>query len=68
MRQANPVVIPRNYHMEKVIEACLETNEPDAAEAFLKVLASPYKVTAATTPYQKAPEDADIGYQTFCGT
>ena len=68
MRQANPVVIPRNYHMEKVIETCLENNEPSSAQTFLEILASPHAVIAKTPLYQEVPIDADIGYQTFCGT
>jgi uncharacterized protein YdiU (UPF0061 family) len=68
MRAANPLVIPRNHHMEKVIRECLEHNDPGAAEEFLEVLASPYTQTGKTSYYQHVPEDADVGYQTFCGT
>jgi uncharacterized protein YdiU (UPF0061 family) len=68
MRQANPVVIPSNYHMEKVLRECLESGDPSAAVAFLDVLRSPYKVTVNTLEYQIVPDDADFGYQTFCGT
>ena len=68
MRISNPVVIPRNYHMEAVIQACLESGEATAAEAFLEVLSSPYAATGKTLQYQIVPDDADVGYQTFCGT
>ncbi|MCU7845127.1 MAG: YdiU family protein [Candidatus Thiodiazotropha sp. (ex Monitilora ramsayi)] len=68
MRRTNPVVIPRNYHMERVIQACLESGESTAAEAFLDALLSPYATSSKTRQYQHVPADADIGYQTFCGT
>ncbi|MCU7830277.1 MAG: YdiU family protein [Candidatus Thiodiazotropha sp. (ex Myrtea sp. 'scaly one' KF741663)] len=68
MRNANPVVIPRNYHMEKVIQTCLESSDAAAADAFLEVLISPYASTNKTLQYQIVPDDADVGYQTFCGT
>jgi uncharacterized protein YdiU (UPF0061 family) len=68
MRQVNPVVIPRNYHMEQVLRECQESGDPSAAVAFLDVLRSPYKVTSNTLQYQLVPDDADAGYQTFCGT
>ena len=68
MRQANPVVIPRNHHMERVIQACVETGEPDAAMEFLEILSSPYTQAAGTKEFQVVPDFADVGYQTFCGT
>lgn len=68
MRGSNPVVIPRNHHMEAVIEHCVETGENSAAEAFLKVLRAPYELLSETLPYQAPPEDGDRDYQTFCGT
>ena len=68
MRFQNPVVIPRNHHMEAVIRACEETQNPQTAEAFLHVLRSPYRELQETSVYQDPPEDGDLGYQTFCGT
>ncbi len=68
MRQANPVVIPRNYHMEQVIQECLESGDASVAEVFLDVLRSPYQSTNKTLQFQVVPEDADVGFQTFCGT
>jgi len=68
MRQANPVVIPRNHHMEGVIQACIETGEASYTEDFIAALSSPYRVTEKTAQFQDAPADADSGYQTFCGT
>lgn len=68
MRRQNPVVIPRNHHLEAVLKACEETGQPDAALAFLDVLRSPYTETQQTRAYQDSAEDFDGDYQTFCGT
>jgi len=68
MRQHNPVVIPRNHHVEEVIQACEQTGKAALAEKFLQVLCSPYEELAQTSEYQDAPSDGDKNYQTFCGT
>jgi uncharacterized protein YdiU (UPF0061 family) len=68
MRAHNPVVIPRNHHMETVIRECLQSKTPKAAETFLRVLESPYKKLEHTAAYQDTPWDNDKDYQTFCGT
>ncbi|MCG6879002.1 MAG: YdiU family protein [Deltaproteobacteria bacterium] len=68
MREHNPVVIPRNHHVEEVIQACLETGNATSAERFLQVLRSPYKELAQTSEYQDPPGDGDKDYRTFCGT
>ena len=68
MRQHNPVVIPRNHHVEKVIQECEQTGKVTLAENFLQVLRSPYQELAQTSEYQDPPSDGDEGYQTFCGT
>ena len=68
MRQLNPVVIPRNHHVEKVIQACEQTGKATLAEKFLQVLRSPYEELAQTSEYQYPPSDGDENYKTFCGT
>ncbi len=68
MWQSNPVVIPRNHHVEKVIQASLETGTATSAEKFLRVLRSPYEELAQTSDYQDPPSDGDSDYKTFCGT
>ena len=68
MRRHNPVVIPRNHHLETVIRECEETGEASSAENFLEVLRSPYEELLQTSQYQDAPSDGDKDYQTFCGT
>ena len=68
MRQHNPVVIPRNHHVEAVIQACEQTGKATLAEKFLQVLRSPYEELAQTSEYQDPPSDGDENYKTFCGT
>ncbi len=68
MRQQNPVVIPRNHHVEKVIQACEQTGNALSAEEFLQVLRAPYEEIAQTPNYQDPPSDGDKDYKTFCGT
>ncbi|MFT5578068.1 MAG: hypothetical protein ACI9WS_000820 [Paraglaciecola psychrophila] len=68
MADQNPLVIPRNHHLEAVLRECEQTASADAAEQFLSVLRSPYKNTAHTGLYQDVAADGDSSYQTFCGT
>ncbi|ARN75743.1 protein adenylyltransferase SelO [Oceanicoccus sagamiensis] len=68
MQANNPVVIPRNHHIESVLKACEESGSTAPAENILEVLRSPYSEIAATKDYQGAAEDKDASYQTFCGT
>jgi uncharacterized protein YdiU (UPF0061 family) len=68
MKQHNPVVIPRNHHVEAVIHASEQTGKATLAENFLQVLRSPYEELADTSLYQDPPDDGDEYYQTFCGT
>lgn len=68
MGQHNPVVIPRNHHVEAAVQECEQNGEVALAENFLQVLRSPYKELAGTSQYQDPPRDGDANYQTFCGT
>ena len=68
MRRRNPVVIPRNHHIEAVIEQCEETGDATSAEKFLEVLRRPYVESPETQQYQAPPSDGDKDYKTFCGT
>ncbi len=68
MQRCNPVVIPRNHHMEAVLQTCIEKGTPDTALEFLKVIRQPYTVLPETHKYQDPASDGDIHYKTFCGT
>ena len=82
MRQNNPVVIPRNHHIETILESCENIMTTDISsingskievinnivDDFLQVLRSPYQEIDKTNKYQDIPCDSDMYYQTFCGT
>ena len=68
MTRSNPVLIPRNHHVEAVLAACHEDGDASAAERFIEVLRSPYEDGPDTARYQDPPSDGDRGYRTFCGT
>lgn len=79
MAKANPVVIPRNHHIEALLEQCEQALSDEKPESyyhaineiladFLKVIASPYIQLDATSKYQDAAADGDKHYRTFCGT
>jgi len=68
MRQYNPMVIPRNHHIEAVLQDCQENGSTTMAQQFLEVLQSPYDQLPQTSQYQMPPADRDKCYQTFCGT
>ena len=68
MRKNNPVVIPRNHHIEAALKAAEETLDPAAVSSMLEVIRSPYKEIANTSNYQDQPVDGDKQYLTFCGT
>ncbi|WP_375753260.1 YdiU family protein [Vibrio sp. HN007] len=68
MAKVNPLVIPRNHHVESVIQDCIEQNSSHSAERFLSALAEPYTESEKLASYQDLPPDGDRYYQTFCGT
>jgi len=68
MRRHNPLVIPRNHHIEEAIQECEQDGTTTLAERFMQVLRSPYMELTHTAEFQDPPQDGDKGYQTFCGT
>jgi len=68
MSQTNPLVIPRNHHVEAILSSVQETGELAPLQKFLSVLQQPYTQGEHTHLYQDAPSDGDANYRTFCGT
>ena len=68
MAKTNPLVIPRNHHVEAILASSQETGDLSALNKFLQVLRQPYANLAKTKDYQDSPADGDINYHTFCGT
>jgi uncharacterized protein YdiU (UPF0061 family) len=68
MKETNPLVIPRNHHVETLLASTQETGDLSGLHDFLAVLQQPYESLAQTKNYQDAPSDGDENYHTFCGT
>jgi uncharacterized protein YdiU (UPF0061 family) len=68
MSKNNPVVIPRNHHIERLLNSCEHSQNVIELTKFIEVIRSPYKIIADTQAYQDLPDDGDKGYRTFCGT
>ena len=67
MRQANPVIIPRNHRIEQAIQ---RANEGDFSvfKRLHEGLRSPYDERPEFADLESAPEPHEIVHQTFCGT
>jgi len=72
MSKNNPLVIPRNHHVESVLASAQaayeEKGDLSALHDFIAVLQQPYTQLTKTVDYQDAPSDGDENYHTFCGT
>ncbi len=67
MRRANPVVIPRNHHVEEALTAA-EAGDLGPFERLLAALRAPYEATPDNEPYRSGPPAGCGPYRTFCGT
>jgi uncharacterized protein YdiU (UPF0061 family) len=67
MRTENPAVMPRNHHVEAVLEAAV-SGDLDPLEALLKVISSPWQEGPDSLHYRRPPEPHEVIHQTFCGT
>ena len=68
MNEVNPLVIPRNHEVEKVLEAATNENNLAPLNSLIDVLKNPYNYRSEIVPYQSTPEPNNKIYQTFCGT
>ncbi|PHS19479.1 MAG: hypothetical protein COA86_04140 [Kangiella sp.] len=68
MKQVNPVVIPRNHQVEKVIRAAEDNNDFEPFFELNTILQSPYKFDQNKVKYMLAPKDSEVVQRTFCGT
>jgi len=68
MQSQNPLVIPRNHWVEKVLDSVALTGDLTSFNAFLKVLQTPYQPITGIEIYQAPPENGDGFYATYCGT
>ena len=68
MDKTNPLFIPRNHLLERIIVAATENNDFSQMKTLLKVFSSPYKEQPENEAYSKPPKPDEIVKQTFCGT
>ncbi|WDD98996.1 protein adenylyltransferase SelO [Thalassomonas actiniarum] len=68
MADTNPVVIPRNHHVEAILTEYEQSGDSREIDDFLTVLRTPYKLLPQTQKFQDLPADGDRHYRTFCGT
>jgi uncharacterized protein YdiU (UPF0061 family) len=67
MRQANPVLIPRNHRIEQAIQAAY-AGDFAPFHRLADAWQHPFNDTPMNTDLQAAPEPHEIVRQTFCGT
>jgi uncharacterized protein YdiU (UPF0061 family) len=68
MQHNNPLVIPRNHWVERLLSAVEASGDVSEIERFLVVMQEPYRMTEHTGEYLSEAPDKDQNYQTFCGT
>ena len=68
MRRHNPFVIPRNYKVEKALEAAVQQGDFSVMYKLIDALKAPYLESLETKSYALLPESTGIPYKTFCGT
>lgn len=68
MRDSNPLIIPRNHIVERVLKSASSNNDLKSLYDFVKVLKNPYQSHPDLEYYQLPPRASERVYQTFCGT
>lgn len=66
MKQANPIIIPRNHHVEAALDAAV-AGDFTSVQELLHVLANPYELDEQYRKYSEPPND-DKPFITYCGT
>ena len=68
MESINPVYIPRNHIVEKIIEEVAVKKENSLLDTFLKMIENPFKYSKDFHELSKPPKPEEIIKNTFCGT
>ena len=68
MKNNNPVVIPRNHIVEKVLDSANNTLDLKPLNSLLEVLKKPYTDRSKIKNYQKPSVPNGKTYKTYCGT
>jgi uncharacterized protein YdiU (UPF0061 family) len=68
MKSANPIYIPRNYLVEKALDAFALQQDRNLFDQLLTRMKNPYQYDANDRFLQEPPPNGDNQYQTFCNT
>lgn len=68
MRSANPVVIPRNYHVNDAIDRAVKDGDYDKFHTLADVLTNPYEWPDGREDLLRPPTSDQRVKMTFCGT
>ncbi len=69
MRQVNPIIVPRNHHVERALEAASFENDFGPFDALLAAVTNPFDPALAESEFASpAPAGFSASYRTFCGT
>ena len=69
MQEVNPRYIPRNYLVERALDAYLESGDLSTFNELLTVLKDPYSSKDVDPRYQQPPpREFDARYTTYCNT
>ncbi len=68
MKKINPLYIPRNHLVEKVINEAINNENYQPLEDILEVINNPYSKKIDDIFYTATPNPDERVYQTFCGT
>ena len=68
MNKVNPLFIPRNHVIEKVIRAAEDGGNLDPFNTLVNMLANPYEDQLGGKPYINPPSADEVVKETFCGT
>ena len=67
MKNANPMIIPRNHKIEEALAAANLGNK-EVMDKLLFILNRPYNDKKITADFQSPAPLSNKKYQTFCGT
>ena len=67
MRNTNPAIIPKNYHVEEALSAGV-VGDLKPFFNLLEALKNPFEETLSNEVYRNQTIQPDLNYQTFCGT
>jgi uncharacterized protein YdiU (UPF0061 family) len=68
MRGVNPLFIPRNHQVERVIRAAVEQEDFAPFARLLQILSRPFEEQPGSEAFANPPQPQERVTQTFCGT